>query len=451
VTASTLVASSPAQTAPAAEGLNLIAVKESLLATHYWYEQTANGYPVLGSFYVKHVDRATGAVTVEDGRISVMNLPQGKSAVSVQAKHADEFAAKQTGAPAYRSRIVVVPGETARLAWQVHTEPAGGSVSTLVDAGSGDVISSTKLVKEATGTGKVFDPNPVVAQQDSTLKDDSPASAFKYKLVHLTHLYKQNRLIGDYAKNMSDKAVVQTSGTFAFERSHPGFAQVMAYYHITSAQEYLQSLGFTGTRGANAEPQKYKTTGLTADNSFYDPATDQITFGTGGVDDAEDAEVIWHEYGHAIQDAQVPGFGASEEAGSIGEGFGDYMAYTMSQPVSPNTSTTPWACIADWDATSYTPSDPHCLRRTDGNKMYPADMTREVHADGEIWSRALTDINTALGRTTADKIIVEAQFGFTPDTSFTAAAQKTVAAANTLYGVSAADAVTAAFHARGIL
>ena len=44
-------------------------------------------------------------------------------------------------------------------------------------------------------------------------------------------------------------------------------------------------------------------------------------FGKGGVDDAEDAEVIWHEYGHAIQDAQVPGFGAGHEAGVDGRGI----------------------------------------------------------------------------------------------------------------------------------
>jgi hypothetical protein len=37
----------------------------------------------------------------------------------------------------------------------------------------------------------------------------------------------------------------------------------------------------------------------------------------GGVDDAEDADVILHEYGHAIQDNQVPGFGSSLEAGAM--------------------------------------------------------------------------------------------------------------------------------------
>jgi Zn-dependent metalloprotease len=112
---------------------------------------------------------------------------------------------------------------------------------------------------------------------------------------------------------------------------------------------------------------------------------------------------------------------------------------------------TPEACVADWDSTSYTRGVPHCLRRLDGTKVYPADVVGEVHADGEIWSRALWDIRTALGDRTASTLIVEAQFDFAPDTSFRAAALATVAAAGRLYGSRAARVVQAAFTARGIL
>jgi Zn-dependent metalloprotease len=78
-------------------------------------------------------------------------------------------------------------------------------------------------------------------------------------------------------------------------------------------------------------------------------------------------------------------------------------------------------------------------------------MVGEVHADGEIWSRALWDIRTALGDRKATTLIVEAQFDFAPGTSFTAAAQATVASAQRLYGATAAAAVTKAFAGRGIL
>jgi Zn-dependent metalloprotease len=149
------------------------------------------------------------------------------------------------------------------------------------------------------------------------------------------------------------------------------------------------------------------------------------------VDDAEDIEVIWHESGHAVQDDQVPGFGQTEQAGAMGEGFGDYLAMTMSMGDSPDTATTPIACIADWDSTSYTSGTPHCLRRTDTNKTTD-DVDGEVHDDGEIWSRALRDINLALGRENADKVIIEAQFQFTPRISFVTAARRTVATAKAL-------------------
>lgn len=74
----------------------------------------------------------------------------------------------------------------------------------------------------------------------------------------------------------------------------------------------------------------------------------------------------------------------------------------------------------------------------------------EVHADGEIWSRALFDIRNALGARTADRIIINAQFGFAPDTSFKDAALTTIATAQRMYGSSAADTVRSAFKGREI-
>jgi Zn-dependent metalloprotease len=99
---------------------------------------------------------------------------------------------------------------------------------------------------------------------------------------------------------------------------------------------------------------------------------------------------------------------------------------------------------------SYT-NAPHCLRRIDGNKHYPEDVRGEVHADGEMWSRALWDIRNALGDTVASTLIIEAQFSFAVDTSFHDAALATVAAAQSLYGAAEANAATAAFHARGFI
>jgi len=108
------------------------------------------------------------------------------------------------------------------------------------------------------------------------------------------------------------------------------------------------------------------------------------------------------------------------------------------------------ACVADWDSVSYTSRVPHCLRRVDTNLHYPEDLSGEVHHDGQLWSRSLWDIRTALGNVAADTIILQAQFDF-PGTSMADLARRTVDTAQQLYGAKAAKAVTAAFQARGIL
>jgi hypothetical protein len=307
----------------------------------------------------------------------------------------------------------------------------------------------------STGTGTVFFPNPVATLQDQTLTDqkdaDYQALQAAYRGVALTNLDGSGFLNGDWANIRAETGNPAYSPTnqFSYHRNDDRFEQVMAYYWVTEAQKYIQSLGFGSTRRAvNKESQDIRTNQIGIDNSFSWDKHDLLRFGKGGVDDAEDAEVILHEYGHAIQDSQVFGFGVGAEAGGIGEGFGDYWAATVSSLIAP----TPDApCIADWDSISYTSTTPHCLRRVDTDAHYPEDLGDEVHANGLIWSRALWDIRLALGHVEADTLILEAQFAFAADTTMPDAAQATVASAQNLYGAATANTVKAAFEARGIL
>jgi zinc metalloprotease ZmpB len=162
--------------------------------------------------------------------------------------------------------------------------------------------------------------------------------------------------------------------------------------------------------------------------------------------------VILHEYGHAIHFSQNFSF-ASEQAGAISEGFADYWAVTVSEVVRQRLGVAalePVPCVADWDAVSYTSTVPHCLRRVDTNLHYPTDLSGEVHHDGQIWSRALWDIRQQLGNVRADTIILQGSFDF-PGTTMPDLANRTVTAAQQLYGAAAASAVRKAFTDRGIL
>ena len=331
-------------------------------------------------------------------------------------------------------------------------------------AGLVGALSGTPAAGAGAPQGAVFAVNPVQSSGNENLVDDKDSAtsvpASEYKSVPLTNLDGSGYLRGDWANvvTATGKPVSARTG-YVFNRHDDGFEQVMAYYWVTQAQLYLQSLGF-GAGGANAlrpvnkESQDVRLNQYGADNSFSWDKHDLLRFGKGGVDDAEDAEVIVHEYGHAVHDSQVPGFGSSEEAGSIGEAFGDYLSVSVGLWTSARNNwvpKTPPVCVADWYSISYTSEVPHCLRRLDAGLHFPRDKTGEVHHDGTIWSQALWDIRTALGDTEANRVIINAQFSFKADTSFAAAAATTVSTAQNMYGSSAATAVTAAFHARGIL
>jgi hypothetical protein len=307
----------------------------------------------------------------------------------------------------------------------------------------------------STGTGTVFWPNPVAQLQDQSLTDqkDADYAALQpaYMTVALTDLDGSGFLRGKWAQVVSETGdpAYSPTNTFAYHRSDDRFEQVMAYYWITQAQRYIQSLGFgTGRYPAvNMQSQRVRLNQLGYDNSFAtDHPKDELRFGKGGVDDAEDAEVILHEYGHAIHFSQGFAF-ASEEADAISEGFGDYWAADVTNVVAPTPDP---ACVADWDSTSYTTTVPHCLRRVDEDLHYPGDLVGEVHFDGQIWSRALWDIRGALGHVKADTVILNGQFGF-DGTTMTDLAQRTVAAAQRSYGTGTANAVRKAFADRGIM
>ena len=320
------------------------------------------------------------------------------------------------------------------------------------------------LAKQPTGCttaeALVFMPNPVVSSGSyAGLEDnkdaDSAALDAQRVSVQLTGLDGSGFLHGQYAYVVTETGnpAYSTDCTFDYTRNDDRFEQVMAYYWVTQSQAYTQSLGFTAESGLwrviNGDAQRVRINQYGVDNSFATThPKDEMRFGKGGVDDAEDGEVILHELGHQIHFSQSATFFGTEEAGAISEGFGDYWAATVSEWATGGEPDP--ACIAEWDSISYTAGPVHCLRRLDGTRMYPDDLTGEVHRDGTIWSHALWNLRGAIGATHADTAILRAQFDWT-GTTMPDLATRIVAAVNDLYGPGEATLAQAAFAERGIL
>src|SRR5262249_29628704 len=107
-------------------------------------------------------------------------------------------------------------------------------------------------------------------------------------------------------------------------------------------------------------------------------------------------------------------------------------------------------CLAAWDATSYSTTDPPCLRRMDSKKHFPERADGEVHDDGEMWSSALFRARGMVGADVMDSLILEAQFMMSTSETFQTATDAVLAADDSVYAGAHHVAVRRVFVWQGL-
>jgi hypothetical protein len=209
--------------------------------------------------------------------------------------------------------------------------------------------------------------------------------------------YLKNHFVDVFPATKS--RVSQTSGQYFFQNGQIEYQEVMAYYHINSFQEYLIGLGFSIKQTMTEVVVNYGQ----ADNSFFSPDTKGVYFGSGGIPDAEDADIIIHEYSHAIIDeiANLSG-GYGTETAALHEGIADYLTASYFNN----------ALIGEHDSSAYTENG--FMRRVDLNLVYPKDYKEDSHHDGQIISGALWELRKTLGQKACDTLVL-ASLSYLPD------------------------------------
>lgn len=437
---------------PRDEDLATQQVRETLLGTIVRFERRAGGLPVVPGAVVVQV--AGGAVTWVANDTADRPMP---AAAPARLAEADAI---QAALADLRPRGALRAEPTARRVVSTHRGKPEVVTEVLVPAAEplGDWVLRVDEAGEVVGrenrmwfaTGRVFSPNAVVALRNPELQDqddaDAAVPAEAYTVVELQGLDDSGTLTGEYVstENTSNRAH-EPSGEFHYTRNDKRFEEVMTYHWIDQAQRRFQALGVAD---ANNRRQVLHAHGTTQDNSWYSPASKELTFGDGGVDDAEDAEIIWHEYGHSTQDDQVPGWGSGGHARAMGEAFGDYLAGAMSQ-VGTDFQL---ECVGDWDGVSYSNLSPKCLRRLDGTKHFPEDLEGQEHADGEIWSAALWEVHLGMGSSDDTlRLVLAHHFLLAPGATMPEAAEALIQADEQLYAGANRDLIKTVMMNRGIL
>lgn len=397
-----------------------------------------------------HFSQWLGGVEVHDSRTVVHLSPAGR---------VTQFSRSQRPAPALRQTQPQIPlalamslaGEALQaeaplrwhaqdlvaypqaagslLAWRLRLQAArpAGDWEVLLDAVSGELLllwdrAAWLHEDEHAATGTVFDPDPLsssgtVYGQPITDNGDAdyPEIAAEVQLKDLGSLRRERglywlsspwaELVDSEAPNLGFFA--QSSSDYLFNREQDGFEAVNVFWHIQHSMTYINE-----TLGIALEPYQYEggvrfdPHGVDGDdNSHYVPSTGEVAFGEGCVDDAEDADVIWHELGHGIHDWITDG-GLSNYIDGLSEGFGDYWAQSYSRSLGqwqPDAEQYQW--VFDWDGHN------ECWggRITNYALPWPVGITPfpAIHTGGQIFATSLMRIYDRIGRAATDTAVLE--------------------------------------------
>lgn len=294
---------------------------------------------------------------------------------------------------------------------------AGGGAAGGVASGGGSGGSSPAAGGGSCATSaaaKVMGENP---------RAESPGIAFSASLaalgtaVTVTNLdgscLLKNSTLGVVSDREFPTTIANVSQGLIFSPSDPRFQQITSYFYANRVKNVVTSSGgdistLTGLT-IDAHCTGYMSGGSDAarDNAFFLPSSKLVCLGytySGAkkLYASDDADVISHEFGHAINHtlASTSIMNSSLESGALDESVADYWALT----VNNNASLSEWF-LGAIDAADVANPDPFYQRVATQNNLYPQSLIGEIHFDARPFTESLWSIRQALGATKADTLV----------------------------------------------
>lgn len=366
------------------------------IGTVHRYQLIINNYPVIGAGMTIVIGKSGNVLSIYNSIPHHLDVPNITPFISEE--QAKIIALQHVGNRSLRcdplsEGLVLFPIEgVCYLTWKVKiaSDSPAEDWEVFIDAEMGEIVFAEDRIMKFEGVGLVFNPDPITTTRDTTLRDDDnspdavPEEAyFEVELLFLEGDDEEGySLTGRYADTSptENRALMETP-EFLFARGDDRFEEVMVYFHTTNAAQYLVDLGYENIVPI---PQLFNVNAIEEDMSFFSPHTGIITTGRGGVDDAEDAVVIIHEYGHSLL-YNILGEWRGREVYVMTEGFCDYIAGDYSL----------------WQDDSFLPMR---IFKWDGHnefwagRVLDSDLTMndiadlDPHIAGQVWSSLLTEV-----------------------------------------------------------
>ncbi len=428
------------------------------------FAQMRQGVPVYGSDVAVSVMRDGRVIYVTNDAVMDAGQPDfsrasrsGSDAIDLVRSHLRVNRLSHENA----RQVVYVDGGNTRLAWRVIAESAEvrGSWEVLIDADTGQVLRAEDKAlyrtPESRGgaiTGTIWTPDPLssaLATYGQTgfvdgNNADTPQLTGQLKTVELEDLTFSGGVYSlasqwvqctDTLEAPTNSGGCPTSATgeeFHLTRSQAGFDGVMAYHHLNTMMKYVnETLGVTAVPINGVQVLRFDPHGLNGDdNSHFVGGSQILAFGEGGVDDAQDADVIVHELGHALH-YFVTGGSLSQVQG-LSEGTGDYVAggYSRDYKDQWTEAQAPYFWTFSWDGHNTFWAGRVLNWQT--TNTYAGIGGQSIHTAGQYWASCNVRARDLIGGEAMDRIFWEGLSMTGGSTNQKAAAQAVINAAAAL-------------------
>lgn len=287
-------------------------------------------------------------------------------------------------------------------------------------------VEVNKFVRKDTAIfGKVFNINPINSSGQPyggsfVDNNDQTNGALDSQLVwrELPVIYHNDTFLFEsefmYFKDISaplDTFFYVFSDSLAYTRDIGAFEFVNAYYHINTVGKYVNKLGYDEL----TEPLAVDVHAFDGwDNSAYTPGAHTLQFGDGGIDDAEDGEVIIHEFAHSLSELASPNNTVGSQREAMEEGSCDYFAKAYSRSINDNTPNK----VFTWDGNEFWNGF-----KINTKRIYPQDLKTSKDGDRDMWSSALMCAHDKIGRVATDSLLLEHFYYQAANTTMTQMAQ----------------------------